>query len=167
MIYIKHSSWLIQYQTWDQSITQSEYNNWFYDDYVSQPIILGQVEVEVPVYRTNAKGEQEIAYTEKRMEVQHKTNLCKRMVEDWTEVEQEVKETELVKVTKNRYDNGSYVIIPDDAVLLSKEEYQKEIDKMNVQRFDSQTKKNTDVVEEVKGDKTKEDKIKEHKKDKS
>ena len=165
MIHYKNTNWNYVCLYWDKSITQSEYNNWFYDDYVSQPIILGQVEVEVPVYCTNAKGEQEIAYTEKIMKVQHKTNLCKRMVEDWTEVEQKEIVTELVKVTKNRYDNGSYVIIPDDAVLLSEEEYQKEIDKM--QRSDSQTKKNTDVVEEVKGDKTKEDKIKEHKKNKS
>ena len=152
--------------SWDKSITQSEYNNWFYDDYVSQPIILGQVEIEIPVYCTNAKGEQEIAYTEKRMEIQHKTTLCKRIVEDWTEVEQKEIVTELVKVTKNRYDNGSYVIIPDDAVLLSEKEYQKEIDKMKVQRFDSQTKENTDLVEEEKEDKVRENKTKEHKKDK-
>ena len=111
-MYIKHKDWSIQKNFWEfkNFISQSEYDKAqvVYTDHVKVPITKKEKQ-EQHIYRTNEQWEQEIVAT-KVVEVD---------VDTW--------EFQTLRVEKTYNPYEWYTIIPDDAVVLTEEEYQAEI----------------------------------------
>ena len=115
MTYIKRSDWSISSIDRDV-VTQSEYNKATIT-YDKEYEVAVTEDVKEEITDTDAKGNTIVLGTR----VVQKPKLDK-------EGKQVVKK-EIMTVTHNPYDG--YVIIPDDATILTEEEYKKEIEKLS------------------------------------
>ena len=127
MIYIKQKNWILQYMSWDKAMSQSEYNkaNIEYSDFVKVPVTKQEKQIR-EITTTNKDGEIFVVAKDTFVATVSVTETIV-VEENGEEVKIPLFETVEVKKTYNPY--VGYVIIPDDAVVLTEEEYNKEIEK--------------------------------------
>ena len=117
MIYTKNSDWSTQSISADKFINISEYNK-----------ATITYEVMKPVYKTTTEKKQDtVVDADGKTIVLREYEVEVPVLEDGKPI---VIDNIREKVTYNPY-NG-YVIIPDDATILTEEEYQKEIEKLSL-----------------------------------
>ena len=134
MIFYKYN-WAICSQNWDTTLSQSEYDKSTitYDTIIKTPITEDN-EVEHTV--VDAYGKTIILGTKTIQVPVMETVKVKELNDEGKEhtvtKEQPLVKEEIVQVRYNPYDEQWAVIIPDDATIISEEEYNKEIENMTI-----------------------------------
>jgi len=146
MIFYKTSIWTYVKTSWEKVVSQSEYDKAtiVYEALAQTPIV---IEKEIGHTVVDAYGNTIVLWTKTITEpvveivevdipvLDKEWNpvLGKKWevkTQKWKKEQQCVKE-EIKKVRYNQYDNW-YIIIPDDATIVSEEEYNKEIENMTI-----------------------------------